>query len=130
MVLDGGTATAGRVSSKTDEESTAEDARRASHCRGNVEAPPESGLYYFQAEGESGAFFSFPWVIAPRRPTCELAVLASTNTWSAYNNQYWPAFYFIDAKGHLRYTHFGEGNYDYNEKVVQQLLSEAKSASR
>lgn len=47
-------------------------------------------------------------------------------TWSAYNNRYWPAFYFIDAKGHIRYTHFGEGNYDYNEKVVQQLLSEVK----
>ncbi len=47
-------------------------------------------------------------------------------TWSAYNNGYWPAFYFIDAKGHIRYTHIGEGNYDYNEKVVQQLLSEAR----
>lgn len=47
-------------------------------------------------------------------------------TWSAYNNGYWPAFYFIDANGHIRYTHIGEGNYDYNEKVVQQLLSEAR----
>jgi hypothetical protein len=46
-------------------------------------------------------------------------------TWSVYNNRYWPAFYFVDAKGRIRYTHFGEGNYDYNEKVVQQLLSEA-----
>jgi thiol-disulfide isomerase/thioredoxin len=51
-------------------------------------------------------------------------------TWSAYNNGYWPAFYFIDAKGHIRYTHIGEGNYDYNEKVVQQLLSEAKAGSQ
>lgn len=47
-------------------------------------------------------------------------------TWGAYKNRYWPAFYFIDAKGHIRYQHFGEGNYEYNEKVVQQLLSEAK----
>jgi thiol-disulfide isomerase/thioredoxin len=46
-------------------------------------------------------------------------------TWSAYNNRYWPAFYFIDAQGRIRYEHFGEGNYDYNEKVVQQLLYEA-----
>src|SRR5262249_33247524 len=53
---------------------------------GSLMAPVESGLYYFQAEGESGAFFSFPWVVAPRAPTCDLAVLASTNTWSAYNN--------------------------------------------
>lgn len=46
-------------------------------------------------------------------------------TWGAYNNRYWPAFYFIDANGHIRYTHFGEGNYENNEKVVQQLLEEA-----
>jgi len=43
-------------------------------------------------------------------------------TWGAYNNIYWPAFYFLDVNGHIRYTHFGEGNYDTNEKVVQQLL--------
>ncbi|MBV8717350.1 MAG: carboxypeptidase regulatory-like domain-containing protein [Chloroflexi bacterium] len=53
---------------------------------GSIVAPDETGLYYFLAEGESGAFFSFPWVVAPRTPTCDLAVLASTNTWSAYNN--------------------------------------------
>ncbi|MGA7729688.1 MAG: redoxin domain-containing protein [Chloroflexia bacterium] len=47
-------------------------------------------------------------------------------TWRAYENHYWPAFYFVDAKGHIRYTHFGEGNYEMNEKVVQQLLEEAK----
>lgn len=51
-------------------------------------------------------------------------------TWSAFNNRYWPAFYVIDANGHLRYHHFGEGNYEYNDKVVQQLLNEAKSASK
>ncbi len=50
-------------------------------------------------------------------------------TWRAYDNHYWPALYFIDAKGHLRYSHFGEGNYEYNEQVVQQLLSEAKKAN-
>ncbi len=44
-------------------------------------------------------------------------------TWGAYNNIYWPAFYFLDVNGHIRYTHFGEGNYDVNEKVVQQLLT-------
>lgn len=47
-------------------------------------------------------------------------------TWRAYNNRYWPAFYFVDANGHIRYTHFGEGNYEMNEKVVQQLLEEAQ----
>jgi hypothetical protein len=48
-------------------------------------APPRSGLYYFHAKGESGAFFSFPLVVAPVRPGAAVAVLASTNTWNAYN---------------------------------------------
>jgi hypothetical protein len=49
-------------------------------------APERSGLYYFHAEGESGAFFAFPWVVAPARPSAPIAVVASTNTWNAYNN--------------------------------------------
>jgi len=51
-------------------------------------------------------------------------------TWRAFGNRYWPAFYVIDANGHMRYKHFGEGKYDHNEKVVQQLLEEARSASK
>jgi hypothetical protein len=48
-------------------------------------APEQSGLYYFHAWGESGQFFSFPLVVAPPRPRAPIAVLASTNTWNAYN---------------------------------------------
>ncbi|MRM10177.1 redoxin domain-containing protein [Enterobacter cloacae subsp. dissolvens] len=47
--------------------------------------------------------------------------------WNAFGNQYWPAHYYFDAKGQLRYTSFGEGNYDQQEKVIQQLLKEARS---
>ncbi len=46
-------------------------------------------------------------------------------TWRAYNNRYWPAKYFIDKEGYIRYTHFGEGAYDESEKVIQELLKEA-----
>lgn len=46
-------------------------------------------------------------------------------TWSAFANQYWPAHYLIDAKGNIRYTHFGEGEYDITEKNIQRLLEEA-----
>ncbi len=46
-------------------------------------------------------------------------------TWSAYGNQYWPAEYFIDAQGRVRYTHFGEGEYDEKEQVIRELLAEA-----
>ncbi|ROO39564.1 cytochrome C biogenesis protein [Pseudomonas sp. AF76] len=47
--------------------------------------------------------------------------------WRAFNNQYWPAHYFIDAKGQVRYSHFGEGRYGEQEQVIQQLLQEAKA---
>ena len=50
--------------------------------------------------------------------------------WRAFDNQYWPAHYFIDAQGRIRHHHFGEGDYDGAERVIQQLLAEAgKSAS-
>ncbi len=45
--------------------------------------------------------------------------------WNAYGNRFWPAHYFIDAKGRVRYFHFGEGSYDVSERVIQSLLREA-----
>jgi cytochrome c biogenesis protein CcdA/thiol-disulfide isomerase/thioredoxin len=45
--------------------------------------------------------------------------------WRAFDNQYWPAHYFADAKGQIRYHHFGEGDYAESERVIQQLLREA-----
>jgi cytochrome c biogenesis protein CcdA/thiol-disulfide isomerase/thioredoxin len=45
--------------------------------------------------------------------------------WRNFNNEYWPAHYFIDATGHIRYHHFGEGNYDESEKWIRSLLEEA-----
>ena len=45
--------------------------------------------------------------------------------WRAFQNSYWPAHYFIDAKGQVRHHHFGEGDYLKSEKVVQDLLAEA-----
>ena len=47
-------------------------------------------------------------------------------TWSAYNNQYWPAEYLIDAQGNVRETHFGEGEYDTTEENIRGLLQESK----
>lgn len=52
-----------------------------------VTGPERSGLYYLHAKAEeSGKFFSFPWIVAPKTPQAPIAVLASTNTWLAYNN--------------------------------------------
>jgi cytochrome c biogenesis protein CcdA/thiol-disulfide isomerase/thioredoxin len=61
--------------------------------------------------------------------TWPIALDPDFKTWRAFSNRYWPAFYFIDANGRLRHKHFGEGNYEYNEQVVQQLLAEARTAS-
>src|ERR1041384_5022666 len=45
--------------------------------------------------------------------------------WNGFDNEYWPALYFIDAKGAIRHHQFGEGNYDEAETVIQKLLIEA-----
>jgi thiol-disulfide isomerase/thioredoxin len=49
--------------------------------------------------------------------------------WRSLNNEYWPAHYFVDAQGRIRYHHFGEGDYAQSEKVIQQLLAEAGHAN-
>ena len=45
--------------------------------------------------------------------------------WRAFNNQYWPALYFVDAQGRVRHHHFGEGSYEQSEMIIQELLAEA-----
>lgn len=57
-----------------------------------------------------------------------VAVDSNHAVWRAFDNQYWPAFYFIDAQGRIRRHHFGEGGYKRAEQVIQQLLAEAGSA--
>ena len=48
--------------------------------------------------------------------------------WGALDNHYWPAHYFIDAAGRVRFHHFGEGGYEMSERVIRQLLAEAGRA--
>ncbi len=45
--------------------------------------------------------------------------------WRAFTNHYWPALYLVDAQGHLRYHHFGEGAYEQSERILQHVLAEA-----
>jgi len=51
------------------------------------------------------------------------------STWTAYSNEYWPADYLIDATGHVRSTHFGEGDYNQTEQEIRGLLAEAGSSA-
>jgi cytochrome c biogenesis protein CcdA/thiol-disulfide isomerase/thioredoxin len=65
--------------------------------------------------------------VADLKITYPVAIDSEYAIWRAFDNEYWPAHYFIDAQGRRRYHHFGEGHYDESERVIQQLLAEAGS---
>ena len=50
--------------------------------------------------------------------------------WNAFENQYWPADYVADRQGNIRYTHFGEGDYDNTENVIRKLLGVPAASPR
>jgi thiol-disulfide isomerase/thioredoxin len=54
-----------------------------------------------------------------------VAIDNSYAIWKAFNNEYWPAAYFVDAEGRIRHHHFGEHDYENSERVIQKLLEEA-----
>jgi thiol-disulfide isomerase/thioredoxin len=56
-----------------------------------------------------------------------VAIDSDQGVWRAFRNQAWPALYFVDAQGRIRHHHFGEGEYERAEKIIQQLLAEAGS---
>src|SRR5215471_9323711 len=58
-----------------------------------------------------------------------VALDSDYSIWRAFANHYWPALYFADAQGHIRHHHFGEGEYEQSEMVIQQLLTEAGSGA-
>jgi len=63
--------------------------------------------------------------VADLKVTYPVALDNDYAIWQAFNNQYWPAHYFIDAVGRIRGHHFGEGNYDESEQTLRKLLTEA-----
>ena len=56
--------------------------------------------------------------------TFPVAIDSKTRIWQSFNNEAWPAQYLVDAKGRVRYHHFGEGDYDEIERLIQELLKE------
>ena len=56
--------------------------------------------------------------------TYPIAVDSNRTIWNAFHNLYWPAHYFIDGQGRIRHHHFGEGDYQESERVIQELLHE------
>jgi thiol-disulfide isomerase/thioredoxin len=57
--------------------------------------------------------------------TYPVAIDSDYEVWRAFDNYYWPALYFADAQGQIRHHHYGEGEYQQSEMVIQQLLAEA-----
>jgi thiol-disulfide isomerase/thioredoxin len=57
--------------------------------------------------------------------TYPVAVDNDYAVWTAFDNHYWPALYFVDAQGQIRHHRFGEGDYEQSEMILQQLLTEA-----
>jgi len=62
--------------------------------------------------------------VAELKITYPVALDNDYKIWKAFNNSYWPADYLVDATGHIRFHHFGEGKYDESEQQIQQLLKE------
>jgi thiol-disulfide isomerase/thioredoxin len=58
--------------------------------------------------------------------TYPVAIDSDYAIWRAFGNNYWPALYFADSQGQVRYHHFGEGEYEQSEMIIQQLLAEAE----
>jgi thiol-disulfide isomerase/thioredoxin len=65
------------------------------------------------------------WASGNLRVAYPVAIDNQFAIWRAFDNQYWPALYLIDGKGRIRHRHFGEGEYEQSERVIQELLAEA-----
>jgi thiol-disulfide isomerase/thioredoxin len=64
------------------------------------------------------------WAAKEMRVDYPVAIDSNFATWRAFKNQYWPALYFVDARGRIRHHQFGEGEYDKSEVVIQRLLAD------
>jgi thiol-disulfide isomerase/thioredoxin len=65
------------------------------------------------------------WAVQTRRIDYPVAIDNDFEVWQAFANRYWPALYFVDARGRIRHHRFGEGDYERSEMVIRQLLAEA-----
>lgn len=65
------------------------------------------------------------WAINDMKMDYPIAIDGDYVIWRAFNNEYWPALYFVDARGRIRHHQFGEGGYAESEAIIQHLLAEA-----
>lgn len=106
--------------------------RTLPHVQGWYEQYQDNGLVVIGVHSPEFEFEKDPEnvaaAIAQYGLTYPVAQDNDFKTWKNYNNRYWPAKYLIDAQGNIRYTHFGEGEYEQTETAIRQLLVEAGAA--
>ena len=107
--------------------------RAIPHLEAWAEKYKNSGLVVIGVHAPEFAFERDPSRVAKAvrdlKLTYAVAVDSKHAIWNAFENQIWPADYFIDARGKIRFHHFGEGNYEESERVIQQLLAEKKGTT-
>ena len=106
--------------------------RAIPHVRAWAEKYKDQGLVVIGVHAPEFAFErkadNVKRAVADLGLTFPIAIDNDFAIWRAFSNQYWPANYFVDAQGRIRFHHFGEGEYEKSEQVIQQLLAEARSA--
>ena len=92
----------------------------------------EYARYGFVVIGVHTPEFAFEHVVSNVRTEAAsfgvrypVAIDDNYDTWNAYDNEYWPADYLIDAQGNVRHVHFGEGDYSTTEQLIRELLTDA-----
>jgi thiol-disulfide isomerase/thioredoxin len=68
------------------------------------------------------------WAARDMQVAYPIAIDSDRAIWRAFRNEYWPALYFVDARGRIRHHWFGEGDYERSERVIQRLLADAGAA--
>jgi thiol-disulfide isomerase/thioredoxin len=103
--------------------------RTLPHLRAWTEKYKNDGLVVIGAHTPEFSFEhqidNVRWALKDMTIDYPIAIDNNYAIWQAFNNEYWPALYFVDARGDIRHHQFGEGDYERSEVVIQQLLTEA-----
>jgi len=103
--------------------------RQVPYVRAWADKYREQGLVVIGVHSPEFSFEKRPagvrQAVKERQISYPVAIDSDHAIWRGFANQYWPALYFIDAKGQIRHQHFGEGQYEQSEVKLQQLLAEA-----
>jgi cytochrome c biogenesis protein CcdA/thiol-disulfide isomerase/thioredoxin len=103
--------------------------RTLPYLRGWAEKYADAGLVVLGVHTPEFAFEKNPRNVADAIESLGIGYPVAMDNdyaiWRAFDNRYWPAHYFVDAEGRIRYHHFGEGEYARSEDVIRRLLVEA-----